>query len=56
MKKTSYEWIEIYGVKVLDPDGWDRKNLDKSMNELITRNEFMQRLGVSTIQFLITKE
>jgi len=33
MKKVSSEWIKEYDCKVLDPDGWDRKNYDYSFNE-----------------------
>lgn len=54
--KTSSEWEKFinanYGkLHVLDPDGWDRKNFDYSWyEEQITIEEFMYRLGSSTIQ------
>lgn len=51
MKKASSEWIKEYNIKILDPDGWDRKNYDYSFNqEKITRTEFEKRLVRSTIQ------
>jgi hypothetical protein len=54
-KKTSKEWLgkipKKYKVKILDPDGWDRKNFDYSFNrELITKKHFINRLFFSTIQ------
>ena len=34
IKKTSAQWQSLYPYpKVLDPDGWDRKNYDYSWNE-----------------------
>jgi len=51
MKKVSSEWIKEYNIKILDPDGWDRKNYDYSFNkEKITRQEFEQRLVRSTVR------
>lgn len=53
-RKTSKEWYESvpsqFNLKILDPDGWDRKNLIYSFNEeLITKAEFLDRLSDSTI-------
>jgi hypothetical protein len=51
--KNSEDWLKEYpGLEVLDPDGWDRspEGWEKSWNESITRQEFMKRVGVSTIQ------
>lgn len=54
MKKVSSEWIKEYNIKILDPDGWDRKNYDYSFNkEKITKEEFERRLVRSTIQGMI---
>ena len=36
-------------IKILDPDGWDRKNFEKSWNEKISKHEFLIRLGKSTV-------
>ncbi len=51
MKKTSEEWQTLYpDPKVLDPDGWDRKNFQYSwFEELITLGEYQKRLLVSTV-------
>lgn len=54
-KKTSKEWYDSipskYGLKILDPDGWDRQNYQYSFyEERITKNEFKNRLFPSTIQ------
>ena len=51
-KKTSEEWERLSGYHVIDPDGWDRGNFDKSWNERITEDEFNQRLMKSTVERL----
>lgn len=48
--RTSEEWSEHFGIKVLDPDGWDRKNLAKSWAEPITKETFLERVFESTVQ------
>jgi len=43
---------ELKETKLLDPDGWDRKNFQFSFyEELITKEEFSKRLMVSTCMF-----
>ncbi len=52
-KKSSGEWLEdeeFEGLCILDPDGWDRKNFDKSWNEKITKRNFIARIMKSTIK------
>ena len=50
IKLTSEEWEKQSNWKVLDLDGWDRKNFNYSWyEELITYDEFMKRLIPSTI-------
>lgn len=62
-KQSSFKWAEQYKIslgmwnsvenpnlRVLDPDGWDRKNLEKSFSEKITMQEFGNRVCMSTIQ------
>ena len=53
-RRTSSEWQAIKSdIKVIDPDGWDRRNFNQSWHmELITESEYEQRLGLSTCQFL----
>lgn len=48
--RTSEEWSEHFGIKVLDPDGWDRKNLAESWAESITKEVFLERVFESTVQ------
>lgn len=48
IKLTSSEWEVALDVLVLDPDGWDRRNLEESWSELITEAEFQRRLMIST--------
>lgn len=50
-RMTAEEWLNIpdyHGVKVLDPDGWDRSDFERSWAEQITREEFEARLTEST--------
>lgn len=46
--RTPEEWSEIFNVIILDPDGW-RGSQYKDWNEPLTREEFSERLWVSTI-------
>lgn len=50
--QDSDAWCKAKGLKVHDPDGWDRKNLAESWFELITEEEFETRCSSSTIQLL----
>lgn len=56
IKKTSEEWQSIFPYpKVLDLDGWDRKNYDYSWKEeKITLEEYENRLSNSTCMFWAT--
>lgn len=52
--KTSHQWYDLvpkeYKLRIMDPDGWDRSNWGYSFNEeLITKDEFMNRVGSSTV-------
>ena len=55
IKKTSEEWQSIFPYpKVIDPDGWDRKNYDYSWKEeKITLEEYENRLSNSTCMYSI---
>lgn len=49
---TSDFWSKYYPYKVMDPDGWDRKNFNYSWyEEEITWEEFKLRAGQSTSIF-----
>ena len=50
---NSGEWAELYQDRfdILDPDGWDRSNLEKSFAELITEETFLDRAMISTLRF-----
>jgi hypothetical protein len=56
--KTSEEWQKQFpNTKVLDPDGWDRKNYQYSwFEEKITLEEYTTRLHESSVQGLVTQE
>ena len=45
--KTAFEWADYYGFEIFDPDGWRRDN--KSMDERISKREFLMRSAISTI-------
>jgi hypothetical protein len=45
---SSAEWQIYYPYLILDPDGWDRKNYEKSWAEQITWKEFQNRAAKST--------
>lgn len=50
--KTSEEWDVLCNAHVIDPDGWNRDNFYFSWyKEKITKEEFLQRLNNSTVQF-----
>jgi hypothetical protein len=51
VKKSSKQWQKLYPeVKVIDPDGWNRNDFENSWNELITLNEYNNRLIRSTCE------
>ena len=47
--KSSAEWSEDLDVRVVNPDGWDRSNFDYDWNRPISRVEFVQKAGMSTL-------
>jgi hypothetical protein len=57
---TSVEWCDKIGIEdgiILDPDGWDRTNFKYSFEqEKITREEFINRLAGSTVNFMKLKQ
>lgn len=48
-KHNSDYWSNLMDFRVLDPDGWDRKNFSASWAEEITQEEFFRRAMASTI-------
>ena len=57
-KKTSQDWQEFLpNPKVLDPDGWDRRNFQFSWyEELITFKEYKNRVFLSTVKGKINNQ
>jgi len=52
-KMNTIGWLlhwEIRGEDIIDPDGWDRNDLDKSFDELITLDTFEERIRKSTMR------
>lgn len=56
-RANSYEWAGWFGLRlwdlVIDPDGWSRKNLDNSLLDRITLDEFLRRVNESTINLKV---
>ena len=49
IKRVSRYWAEYYPFKILDPDGWDRKNYEHDWNiKAITWTEFLEKAMQST--------
>lgn len=56
IKKTSQEWMNSgykNKVTIIDADGWNESDYDKSWAEPITEKEFNKRLSSSTCQWSI---
>ena len=53
MEHTPADWQRIIGVQVLDPDGWRDGSIfgAKDWNAPVTRAEFLQRAGLSTVKW-----
>lgn len=43
-------WCQMFDIIILDPDGWDRSNFDEDWAKALTREEFVKKMMVSTIQ------
>lgn len=48
-KKTIKEWSEVYEIKIIDPDGFNRED-PELMTRLFTQREFFQQMMRSTIE------
>ena len=49
IKLTPVEWELITGIEVVDPDGWDGKNLEADWKKPLTFDEFFDKIVESTI-------
>jgi hypothetical protein len=54
-KYTIREWEKIKGVKILDPDGFDRKD-PNLMERLFTEQEFNEGMMLSTVSMTLTEQ
>lgn len=48
-RKTPAQWSEFFGIEVLDPDGWDRKD-PNCMSYFMTRDMFIAAACRSTMR------
>lgn len=55
--RTSQQWQEEYpNIRIINPDGWDRKNFQHSWyEELIDYDEYCKRVAVSTCSIKLIK-
>ncbi len=51
LKRTPLSWSIRKGVVILDPDGWDRTNLDEDWWRPITEEDFDRRAARSTTRY-----
>lgn len=49
--KTAYEWCDLTGIHLYDPDGWRGKD-GRPLTDLIDREEFDRRIVLCTISLL----
>jgi len=52
--KSSEDWHKepkYNKIVIMDPDGWNRKDYKNSWAEEISRDEFEQRVGLSTCSY-----
>lgn len=42
------DWCRLTGIQIMDADGWDRKNYEKSWGTPVTREDFIKRATRST--------
>jgi hypothetical protein len=45
------KWTKLIGVKILDPDGWDRTNFRIDIEKKLSLLEFLQKAAMSTTNF-----
>jgi len=55
IKKTLTQWAEDIGVRILDPDGFDRTQPDL-MEKLFTKEEFNAGIGQCTVKIINVEE
>jgi len=47
-ERTPDEWIAHTGIRILDPDGWDRSNFAEDWAKPLTLEEFKRKAAMST--------
>lgn len=52
VERLPSEWEKVIGLHIKDPDGWREGSIfgAKDWSARITRAEFLQRAGVSTVE------
>lgn len=52
-RRTPDEWLkdpQFHGLRIIDPDGWDRKNLAEDWAKPLTLSEMWDKTNISTVQ------
>lgn len=52
-RHTSQEWLQFFGIDMMDPDGWRVHGQSHLGPEKLNMIEFMDRVNQSTIRFII---
>ena len=51
-RRTPDEWLkdpQFHGLRIIDPDGWDRKNLVEDWAKPLLLHEMWEKMNLSTI-------
>lgn len=52
-RRTPDEWLkdpQLHGLRVIDPDGWDRKNYADDWAKPLTLSEMWEKVNISTVE------
>lgn len=50
-KRLPAHWCSILGMRIMDPDGWRRRDDETTWDTPVTLAEFQERAGLSTVWY-----